>query len=244
MPINIANLGVSANPDISVAADGSSYSGTSWTPPSAGALVLDVYTRASTVPNLPQPNGNSLVFSQLATVNYNTVHRLTRFVADLNGSSEGITGLDFGGQVQIGCSASFYYISGTGVDLSNGVTGAFIQSNTNSGNSATGSVVMSPPGNPDNRVVAGFSHAANESTTPKSGFTELDDLSGAGPLRDLQTSFREDSFDTDPYATWATPAPWGGIASEVKATQAAGGLAQPIFSQDIQSVLFGGQVVR
>lgn len=222
MAISIVNLGVSANPDINIGTDLALYSGTSWTPPTSGLLIADVFSRfAGAPPNIPSVSGNDLVFVQIATVTFGTSSnsRLTRFGANLSGSVAGISVFDFAGQVQIGCSISFYYSSGTGVDLSTGVTGAFVQSPTNSAASGiTGSVVLNAAGNSNNRPIAVFSHQANEVTTPKSLWTELDDLAGSAPARGLDTQFRGDSFDTVAEATWITTSAWGAIASELKAT--------------------------
>lgn len=221
MPPSIVNLGSSANPDINLTTNINNYSGSSWTPPTTGLLVVDVHSaQTSGNPPIPIPQGNNLTFYQIQSVLFGSSggQRLTRFGANLTGSITGITGFTFTGSSQLCCRASFYYVSGTTVDLTNGVTGSFVQSPTNSATTGvTGSVALSAAGNSANRVIFAVSHLANELHAPKSGWTELDDFGGTAPATDISTQFRDDAFDTDAYATWSTSAAWGAIASEIKA---------------------------
>lgn len=220
MPLAIVNLGASANPDINLTTNINNYSGTSWTPPTTGLLIVDVHSaQTSGNPPIPIPGGNNLLFYNIQTVlgGASGGHRLTRFGANLTGSITGETGFVFTGSSQLCCRVSFYYASGTSVDLTQGVTGSFVQSPTASGNDTTGTITLSAAGNSNNRPIAAFIHLANEGKTPRTNWTELDDLAGSAPISANETQFRADAFETTASATWATLAQWAGIASEIKA---------------------------
>src|SRR3989304_3062556 len=143
MAITFQNLGANANPDINNNADQNSYANSSWTPPTSELILVFVSSRATSgTTNVPTISGNNLTWTQIATVNFAGAHTMTLFGANASGSSVGATTIDFGGQTQLGCKASFFHA--TGVDLSGGVTAAFVQSPTNSGQGVNnGSVTLS-----------------------------------------------------------------------------------------------------
>lgn len=248
MAITFSNLGSSANPDINDNTDLNTYSNSSWTPPSSGLIVVFVSSRATSgSTNLPSISGNSLTWTQIATVNFANAHTMTLFGANASGSTTGVTTITFGGQTQQACRASFFLAEG--VDLSGGVAAAFVQSPTGSGSGAdNGSVTLSAASDSNNRPIAGFGHSANEGKTPRANWTELDDLTGGFGGTMVETQYRSDTFETTASATWVTSSAitWLGIAAELKASGgAAPGTVHPVFSDDnIHDVMFGGQVVR
>lgn len=217
MAIAFANLGASANPDINSGTDATSYANSSWTPPTDGLIVVDVIAKRAAALDTPTVSGNSLTWIQIgSTLNCGgNNHGLSRFAADASGSSAGATTISFGANTQLHCSASFYHV--TGVDLAGGVAAAFVQTVTATGTGTTGTVPLAAAASSDNRPIVGFFHAQNEAKTPRTNWTELDDLAGTSGIRNLETQYRSDAFETTATATWATSDIWGGIASELKA---------------------------
>jgi hypothetical protein len=216
MAISFTNLGNSSNPDIDASPDASSYSNSSWTPPTNGLLICFTQSRVSSgTANVPSVSGNGLTWVQIATV-ITGVRRLSLFAADLSGSSAGVTTFDFSGQTQLYFAASFFYA--TGVDLSGGVAAAFVQAPTVSagGSSTTGTVTLAAPANANNRPIAAFLHIIGEVSYPRVNWTEADDLNSGG-TRGLETQWRSDAFETTASATWNTAASWDAIAAEIKA---------------------------
>jgi hypothetical protein len=235
--ITFTNLGASANPDINELNDLSSYPNSSWTPPTSGLIVLFVASRAVTgTTNVPTVSGNSLTWTQIATVQRGSAHTMTLFGANASGSATGATTIDFAGQNQSFCRASFFLAEG--VDLTGGVAAAFVQSPTNQGDGVTsGSVTLSAAAAGDNRPIAAFYHAANEVTTPRTDWDEMDDLAGSFTNTAIETQSRDDAFETTASASWATSTSvnWLGIAAELKATVAGG---------DPEGSLLGGKIIR
>lgn len=245
MAIAFANLGVSANPDINSSTDLTVYVNTLWTPPTSGLISVFVTSARTGGPDVPTVSGNGLTWTQIGTMlTFGTSRGLTLFGADASGSSAGVTSVDFGINVQTGCIASFSHE--TDVDLSGGVEAAFVQMVNNSGNAAFGTVTLAAASHVDNRPISCFVHFANEASTPQTNWTELDDLAGTTPTRNLETQYRSDTFDTAARASWATSGQWGGIAAELKAAAAGGGIVLPIFGNEaaLHSAIFGGQVMR
>lgn len=105
----------------------------------------------------------------------------------------------------------------TGVDVSGTAAQAIVQSPENNGTDTTGTVTLAAAGASGNRPVAGFGHAANEATTFRTNWSELNDNSQSAPNRSLETQWRSDTFETTASATWATSSEWVGIAAEIKA---------------------------
>ncbi len=217
MTIAFANLGASANPDINDSTDLASYANTSWTPPTSGLIIAFVVGRRVGGLDTPTMSGNGLTWTQIGVTlncaNGNT--GLSLFGANASGSSVGATTIDFGGNTQTHCSVSFFHA--TGVDLSGGVVAAFVQQPTATGTGTTGTVPLVAAGSSDNRPVVAFTHGINEATTPRTNWTEVDDLAGTSTTRDLETQWRDDAFETTASATWATSDAWGGMAAELKA---------------------------
>jgi len=219
MAISFSNLGVNATPDLNSGADATSYATASWTPPTSGLILAFVHgARAGTAtPDTPTMSGNGVTWTQIGTtLSINGgVRGLSLFAANASGSSTGATTIDFGANTQLGCIVSFLHADG--VDLASGVAAAIVQNVSNSGTATSGSVTLAAAAHADNRPVAGFYHNTNETKTPRTNWTEADDLTGAGHARALETQFRSDAFETTASATWTTSSAWGGIAVELKA---------------------------
>jgi hypothetical protein len=218
MAIAFTNLGASANPDINDGTNATSYANTSWTPPTDGIIVVYVQSRRSGFIDTPSLSGNSLTWTQQgSTLDCGDSYALSLWAADASGATTGATTIDYGSNTQLGCVASFFQV--TGVDISGGISAAFVQTPTNTGTTELeGTVTLSAAGNAANRPIAGFVHDVEEANTPRTNWTELDDMSGAGHARSVITEYRDDAFETTGSATWATaPTVWGGIAAELKA---------------------------
>lgn len=228
--IAFTNEGTSANPDIN---DGSnctnpcSYANTSWTPPTSGLIVVFVHNRGSTEAQgvVPTVSGNNITWTQIATVAHGTTADVyTLFGADATSSSAGVTTFSYGSNLQLNMTASFFSISG--VDLTGGVAAAFVQSPTTSGTNTSGSITLNAAGNSNNRAVSGWVHMAQEGSNFRgptgdgqgsTDWTEVDDMSGAGPARGIETQYRSDAFETTASSSWTTSSAYLGIAAEIKA---------------------------
>jgi hypothetical protein len=218
--LTFSNLGASTTPDVNSNTSGTSFVTPSWTPPSAGLIVLDVCSeQASGFPSAPTVTGNSITWVQIATITFASTRRLTRYGANAAGSAAGATTIGtFGGSNQLSCRASFYAVDGT--DVANGVAQTFVQSPTGNGTGTSGSITLAAGSNSRNRPIAAFHHLGdNEAKTARASWTALDDLHNFSSMS-LATQYRSDAFETTASATWTTSAIWAGISSELKATGA------------------------
>jgi hypothetical protein len=234
MAISFSNLGASTTPDINSSTDAASYASASWAPPASGLIILFVASmQASGALATPTVSGNSLTWTQIATVTCDPSggvdrKRLTLFGANASGSTTGATTIAFGGTTQIGLRASFS--TATGVYLTAGVSAAFVQAKTNFSNSSPTSlsIALSAASHADNRPVSGFLHKINEAATPRSGWTELDDLANSSQDCDLETQYKT-TYETTASASWSTTADCCGIAAEIKSDSGGAGTT-PSFS--------------
>jgi len=222
MAIAFANLGASANPDIVSSTDANSYATSSWAPPAADLIWVYVYNQKTGTPETPTISGNSLTWTNIATVLLGTTYRVTLFGANASGSATGVTTIAFGGVTQFGCCVSFG--SATGVDLSGGVAAAFVQTPSTSGFAAPPqSVTLSAAGHVDNRPIMGAGISTNTAHTPRANWTEMDELNmgGGDPFCNLSTQYRSDAFETTASVDWTTGTTnYILLAAELKATQA------------------------
>jgi hypothetical protein len=213
--ITFSNLGASANPDISSVSTAASFANTSWTPPSVGLII--VYARSFRSgggdPNTPTMSGNNLTWVQIATaLNATSNHRITLFAANASGSTTGVTTIDFAAQNQDGCRASF--MLATNVDLTGGVAAAFVQAPTGSATGTSASITLAAAANAANRPISGWAVSGSVSFTPRTNWTEMDELGGAGHH---ESQYRADAFETTASATWGgSSQDWVGIAAELK----------------------------
>jgi hypothetical protein len=244
MALAITNLGAStppANavaPDITTASDATSFTIASWTPPTAG-LILLVFTcnRVGGSADAATVTGNGITWTQIGSnVNASSGQKLLMFAANASGSTPGTTVIDWGANTQLHCTAVFCYVS-SDIDLTGGVAGAIVQIVPATGSGTTATVNLAAAGNANNRVFAAFHHTTNEGKTARSNWTEIDDLGGTGGTRNLQTQWRSDQFEAIASATFTTSGAWAAQAVELKAvggtpvTVSAGiqgvGIAQP-----------------
>src|SRR5205809_8017800 len=106
------SYGSSANPDFWLTAGGSTYATASGTQPTPGLLVLFVGDEVgSGTPNQPTVSGNSVAWTALKTINVG-FNRFTLFDENSAGSAEGASTVDFAGQRQSVCEASFFRLIG------------------------------------------------------------------------------------------------------------------------------------
>lgn len=172
--------------------------------------------------NTPTLQGNGVSWVQVATISVDpgASHRLTWFLGDAAGSSAGVPVVDFAGQTQIMCGASF--ISAEGVDISGGMVAAVVQTSSVSGTSTGGTLAFLAAGHADNLPLAAWFHQANESTSPDGGWTEADDFGGVGPARSFETQYKTDGM-ADNTSSWVTSSAFIGLGIELKAEIVAGG---------------------
>jgi hypothetical protein len=233
MAIVFANLGTSVGlggdaaddpPDLNDTTLASSYSNNaSFTPPASGLIIVFTHSRESgTGPVSPAVSGNGLNWTKIAgpIADADGDGGLSLFAADASESDPPTTEstlFDFSAVDQTHLTASFFHA--TGVDLSDGVTAAFVQVPTLAQQTAdtTGAISLNAAGNAANRPIACFHHAANEVSSERSLWTEADDMHGSGRLRGIISQWRDDAFETTASASWATSSGWCVIAAELKA---------------------------
>lgn len=216
MTLTVANLGSSANPDINDNTDLTAYANTAWTP-SGDIVFIFCYNRsgAATTPNAPGTTGNSLTWTNIASV-VNGVHRMTLVAAPAAGGTNGVTTIDFSGQTQVGCTALF--AKATDVELASGIAGAFVQTPSNSATATASTIITAAISAANNLVVGGIGHQSNEVTTPTANWTELDDLAGATPNHGVGSYLRNVGSSSNAAATWATSSAYVGIHAEIAET--------------------------
>lgn len=213
MAIAFTNLGSSAAPDTT----GSSVTNlttASWTPPTSGLIIAFVgQKRSGALPSAPTSvTGNSLTWTQIATSANTTANvRVTLFAANASGATTGTTTANLTESQFRGFIAFF---QATDVDLSGGVAAAFVQSPTNTADAAASvSVTLSAAANSANRPIAGFILDATDAITPRTNWTEADELVDS---RNLETQYRSDAFETTASASIAGTNYWAAIAAELK----------------------------
>src|SRR3989344_4439836 len=217
-------------PDINSTTDATSFTSTSWTPPSSGLIILFVFSRGGAGNNVPTVTGNSITWTQIANYKVGTFRAITLFGANASGSSSGSITLDYAGNTQTTQAVSVFYA--TGVDLSGGVAAAFVQTQTNTGTCSgtdCATVTLNAAGNSNNRPIAAFAHDVNEATAPRTNWTEADDLALGTPARAFETQYRGDAFETTASSTITTSSVWMGMAAEIKFDS--GGAASPTLEQ-------------
>lgn len=242
MAISFTNLGASANPDLDNGATQTSYSNTSWTPPTDGIILVWIQARdeASTVRN-PTMSGNSLTWVRILTFDPSAGgNGLSLFIADASGATTGATTVDFGGNNQVHCNMLFF--QATGVDISGGVASAVVQQPTTSGSDTTGTVTFSAAGDAANRMCSFFWHQVEETVTGDGDWTDLDSFTGAGQARGMLSQYRGDATDTAVTNTWTTSASYGGVGVELLAEAEAADLNVTLDSTDLDSWLQGVKI--
>lgn len=233
MSIYFTNLGQTtdfpaSNPDIGSGANATSYSNSSWTPPTYGLIFVFVGSRDNDggTNTIPTMSGNNLTWTNIASIDVSGSRRLTLFGADAAGSTTGSTTVDFGATTQDSCMAMFAYAADA--DLSGGVAATFVQAPTNSGTSTTPNVTLSAAGNSANRPIFAFAinpNATVTGSTPATGWLELDDVTFGthdGTTVLIETQCKTDSFDTSAGATQSNNVAWSAIAAEIKAREVKG----------------------
>lgn len=207
-------------PEISDGVDRTSYDSASWTPPDALIIVFVVSVRTASIPDQPTMSGNGITWTAIKTVlSQDSTTRTTLFGANGSGASAGVTTVDFGGQTQRDCSASFLQADGT--DVGNGVAQTFVQSptNTTDGSPTSISITLAAAGDSDNRPVAGFaSHGAGSAITPRTNWTEY--FESLPDSHNAEAQYRSDAFETTASMSDGT-GPHEGIAAEIKAVAVA-----------------------
>jgi hypothetical protein len=196
MPIAFVNLGNSVgptsavNPDINTATNATSYANSSWTPPTTGIILLAITcSRNSGGADACTVSGNGLTWTQFGD-NVVTAggEKLLFFAALAAGATTGATTISWGSNTQLHCTAEFCQV--TGVDVSGGLDAAIVQIVSSTGTGTTGTVNLAAASHADNRPFVAFHRSLNETATPRTNWTELDDLNGVGGTRSLQTQCR------------------------------------------------------
>lgn len=226
--ITFTNLGLFSAPDFEAGVNASSYPSLSWTPPSNTLIVLFVYAEKSGggAASTPTVSGNSLTWTQIGTtLDCGSQHGISTFATTGSSPTTGSTTVDFGGVGQLRCIALFFQVDGA--DLSGGVAGAFVQTQTNTGSGTSLEIILNAAGSSNNRPIAAFLHFANEGSTARTNWTELDDMSSSEGF-DWQSQYRGDAFETTASASWTTSSTCCGRASEIKAAAVGGASAARI----------------
>lgn len=223
MAIAFTNLGATANPDLFSGSSASSFTNTSFTPPT-GLVELLVHSDLSSAGTVNRPtisgtNGWNLTWTfivELKAVGSQQGQFL--FATEAAGGAAGTITVDFGGQNQAGFASSLFYA--TGVDTSGGVAAAFVQTKTGtaSGTASPSITLDSGAGNANNRCISYFYNNAGVGATPRTNWTEMDDWGAAGASRAVETQVRSDAFEQTASATPASGTPnWFMLMAELRA---------------------------
>jgi len=229
-------------PDKVDGTDAASYASSSWTPPNELIILFVFNSKFSGASVIPTVSGNSLTWFQIATVSLTSENagymRCTLFGANGSGATDGVTTFDFAGETQMGIRA--FFMSASGTDVANGVVQSFIQAPTGTVTSANSiSIALSAAGNSENRPVAGFANDRNNPITPRTNWTEMDEITSASGFdQRAETQVRTGTFETTASASGSEAGDewigeWIGIAAEIKAPAAAVFLPPKRFKQAI-----------
>lgn len=214
------------------------YNTASISPTADRWLVVDSWSRrdTGTIP-APTVTGLSLSWTNEASVTGGTAtHVLARRYAFTGASpGSGAITLTFGGANQDACAWGVY-------ELSSDTDGSdpFVQTATTD-QEAVGtsiSVTLAAFADANNRPLIAACHRANEASTPEGGYTEIVDVTTAGPIEGLAVAYHPSATDTTVSYTWTTNSsnPSLAIASEMKQAVAGGAVLDPFG----MSGFFGG----
>lgn len=197
--------------------------------PGANSLMVAFIVSRGAVASPSGVSGNGATYAQIAgsVIDEDLAGTATRgevWVADSGGTPTNteVTATGWGTN-RAGCSVVVVEV--TGADLSGGAAGAIVQSPTNDGatvNATSGSVTLAAAGAAGNRPIVCFAHGANEATTFRTDWDELNDGNYNTPATGVETQSRTDAFETTASASWASSVDWLGMALEIKAAVAAG----------------------
>lgn len=216
MAIAITNLGTSSTPDKIVSSSASIVTD-SWSPPTDGLIIAIVgQKRAGGVtPSEPTSiTGNGLTWVKIGSqASTSAFVRVTIYAALASGATTGQTTVNLT-ESQFRGFVSFF--QATGVDLSGGVAAAFVQTVGATADAAGSiSITLAAAGSSANRPIAGFILDASDAITPRTNWTEIDELTDS---RNLETQYRSDAFETTASASIVSGTQyWAGIAAELKA---------------------------
>lgn len=215
MALGFANL---PNGLINSGTDATSYASASWTPPTSGAILVWIFSaEANGLNEVASVSGNGLTWVKIGQCGWapsTLTRRTTLFAAWASGATTGVTTVDFGANTQLGCIAIFTQVTGT-FGPSN-IRDIFPQGASYRGNDVSGSFNFpNQEASSASRAIACFAHLANETTTERTNWTELEDQSGAGPLRGVEVQVRTDAWEATASATWTTSSLWAGFGVEI-----------------------------
>lgn len=221
----------------------SSYATGAYAPTGNSLVIAAVLNSKGSLPDTPTFSGNGLTWAQIATVAFNTIAaartRVTLFRAMGASPSSGAGTADFGGVSQTGCAISVFEFGGVDTSGTNG-SGAVAQSATNNGDAVSSLTVTLAAFGSGNGAAAAFGTSNNLATNPDTGWTEIHDLTYATPGRSLETQWRADN-DTSAVGTPSAGTPdMGGIAIEIKAATAGGGINIPVVVNHLRIQKIGG----
>ena len=221
MAITFTDPGV----DTGVTTGSTTYDSGSWTPSADSLIIAFVYYRgsaASPTSVVHAPGGSQISLTQIATVDRGTAGRHELWVGSAGASPPtGVTRATFSAA---GTGGHVHVFDATGVDLSGGAAAAIVQSNTASqANTGTPSVSLaSGAGNADNRCIAAFGSAQQNTTTPRTNWTEQGETTFSAPTSLLETQYRTDSFEqTGSGSSGVGTDDWSNIIAELKAASSA-----------------------
>ena len=205
---------------------GTSFVTASVSPTANRWMIVDVWTRddGGGLTAAPTVTGLSLSYTTEATRLYGGTpasHMLSRHYA-WTGASPGSGAVTLNNGA-ITCEASIWSVYELSSDTDTG--DPFVQTVTAEQAGGTSiSVTLAAFTSVDNRPLIVAAHRANEGSTPEAGYTEVSDVTTAGPVEGMAVAYHLSSTDTTPSYSWATSGsdPQIAIASEIRAAAAAG----------------------
>jgi hypothetical protein len=201
--------------------DSTTYNTASVTPGASRLiLVLDSGRRSSGVGAQPTITGCGLTWVQVGTIAFGTTRRASISRAMGTPSSGAIT-ITYAATLEF---AHWQVIEVDGMDTSGTNGSGAIVGSAVTGTDTNTSLSLTLPafGSANNAALGFFVHAANESTAPGSGFSEIVDFNNAyDASTGFQSEYKLNSTTVD--ASWATSQAAWGIALEIKAAAGGGG---------------------
>lgn len=201
--------------------DRTSYTTASISPAANSSILLFYFTRhATTAPDLTPSGVSGITWTQVVT-QLDGISRIGCWHGAVSGSpgTGALTLTIAGGVTAIGCSWSIVQV--TGQDTSGTIVQSPVGATGSTGTSS--SVTFSAAAAADNRFFSYHFHRANEASTPRTNWTELDDRNGTAPNVGAELQWRNDGTnETTGSASWTTSSRWQALGVEVK-NLAAGG---------------------
>lgn len=193
--------------------DGDSYATASVTLKTGRLYCLAIeHSHATDAPVVASIEGGP-TFTSRASVQFNgTANRVSLWTAVPTADYTGTLTITFAASSGVtGATWSLDEMSGVDTSTNDGI----VQTATGAGSSVTPLATLAAFASTSNATYGIHGKAANATSTPGTGFTELSDTGTATPAQSISTEWRVDNGTTVDFTITSTA--WGAIAAEIKA---------------------------